>query len=46
MADQGFARLAVVDQDGRLVGILSKTDLLRALQLRALQMSLTEPRDP
>jgi Zn-dependent protease/predicted transcriptional regulator len=46
MADQGFARLAVVDQDGRLVGILSKTDLLRALQLRTLQMSLTEPRDP
>jgi Zn-dependent protease/CBS domain-containing protein len=45
MADQGFARLVVIDQAGNLVGILSKTDLLRALQLRAAQMSLAEPRE-
>ncbi len=42
MAEQGFSRLLVTDSLGNLVGILSKTDLLRALQLRAAQMSLAE----
>lgn len=41
MAEQGFSRLLVTDDRGNLVGILSKTDLLRALQLRAAQLSLS-----
>jgi Zn-dependent protease/CBS domain-containing protein len=45
MAEQGFARMVVIDQAGNLVGILSKTDLLRVLQLRAAQMSMTDPRE-
>ncbi|RDI96224.1 CBS domain-containing protein [Meiothermus sp. QL-1] len=40
MAQEGFSRLVVVDETGGLVGILSKTDLLRALQLRSAQLSL------
>jgi len=40
MAEQGFSRLVITDDSGRLIGILSKTDLLRALQLRAAQISL------
>jgi len=43
MAEQGFSRLLITDAYGNLVGILSKTDLLRALQLRAAQMSLSNP---
>lgn len=42
MAEQGFSRLLVTDDQGNLIGILSKTDLLRALQLRATQMSLSQ----
>lgn len=42
MAQEGFSRLLITDADGNLVGILSKTDLLRALQLRAAQMSLSD----
>ncbi|ADD27380.1 site-2 protease family protein [Meiothermus ruber] len=42
MAEQGFSRLLVTDEQGHLIGILSKTDLLRALQLRAAQMSLSD----
>ncbi|RIH88161.1 putative zinc metalloprotease Rip3 [Meiothermus luteus] len=40
MAQEGFSRLVVVDEAGNLVGILSKTDLLRALQLRSARMTL------
>ncbi len=46
MAEQGFSRLLITDDYGNLVGILSKTDLLRALQLRAAQMSLSESGSP
>lgn len=46
MAEQGFSRLLVTDEQGRLIGILSKTDLLRALQLRAAQMSLSSRPSP
>ncbi len=46
MAEQGFSRLLITDADGSLVGILSKTDLLRALQLRAAQMSLSDRTSP
>lgn len=46
MAEQGFSRLLITDADGNLVGILSKTDLLRALQLRAAQMSLSDRPSP
>jgi CBS domain-containing protein len=42
MAQEGFSRLLITDTEGNLVGILSKTDLLRALQLRAAQMSLSQ----
>ncbi len=42
MAQEGFSRLLITDAEGNLVGILSKTDLLRALQLRAAQMSLSD----
>ncbi|RIH85978.1 site-2 protease family protein [Calidithermus roseus] len=45
MAEQGFAHMVVIDQAGNLVGILSKTDLLRMLQLRAAQLSMTDPRE-
>ncbi|MCS7068272.1 MAG: site-2 protease family protein [Meiothermus sp.] len=46
MAEQGFSRLLITDAEGNLVGILSKTDLLRALQLRAAQMSLFDRPSP
>jgi len=46
MAEQGFTRLLITDAYGNLVGILSKTDLLRALQLRATQMSLSDHPGP
>ncbi len=46
MAEQGFSRLLITDAYGNLVGILSKTDLLRALQLRAAQMSLSDRPSP
>jgi Zn-dependent protease/predicted transcriptional regulator len=46
MAEQGFSRLLITDTNGNLIGILSKTDLLRALQLRAAQMSLAHPSNP
>ncbi|MER3489734.1 MAG: site-2 protease family protein, partial [Meiothermus sp.] len=46
MAEQGFSRLLVTDDQGHLIGILSKTDLLRALQLRAAQMSLANFPNP
>lgn len=46
MAQEGFSRLLITDADGNLVGILSKTDLLRALQLRAAQMSLSDRPSP
>lgn len=46
MAQEGFSRLLIIDAGGNLVGILSKTDLLRALQLRAAQMSLSDRSSP
>ncbi|MCX7783282.1 MAG: site-2 protease family protein [Meiothermus sp.] len=46
MAQEGFSRLLITDAEGNLVGILSKTDLLRALQLRAAQMSLSDRPSP
>jgi Zn-dependent protease/CBS domain-containing protein len=46
MAEQGFSKLLITDAHGNLVGILSKTDLLRALQLRAAQMSLSDRTSP
>ncbi|WP_337871071.1 site-2 protease family protein [Meiothermus sp.] len=46
MAEQGFSRLLITDASGNLVGILSKTDLLRALQLRTAQMNLSERPSP
>lgn len=46
MAEQGFSRLLITDASGNLVGILSKTDLLRALQLRAAQMNLSDRPSP
>jgi Zn-dependent protease/predicted transcriptional regulator len=45
MAERGFSRLVITDTYGNLIGILSKTDLLRALQLRTAQMSLIETPD-
>ncbi|BAW02684.1 Zn-dependent protease [Thermus thermophilus] len=38
MAERGYAR-ALVLEEGRLVGVLSKTDLLRAFQARLLGLS-------
>ena len=35
MAKEGYARCAVVDADGRLVGLVTKNDLLRFMQLHA-----------
>ncbi|GIW33647.1 MAG: hypothetical protein KatS3mg072_0980 [Meiothermus sp.] len=46
MAQEGFSRLLITDAEGNLVGILSKTDLLRALQLRAAQMNLSDQSGP
>ncbi|GEM86967.1 hypothetical protein MGR01S_15920 [Meiothermus granaticius NBRC 107808] len=46
MAQEGFSRVLVTDPSGNLVGILSKTDLLRALQLRAAQMNLSDHPGP
>lgn len=34
MSQAGFARLIVVDAAGRMVGIITKTDLMRAIQIR------------
>ncbi|WP_299425889.1 site-2 protease family protein [uncultured Meiothermus sp.] len=45
MAEKGFSRLLITDAYGNLVGILSKTDLLRALQLRSAHLSLSGKSD-
>ena len=37
MAAKGFERCAVVDGDGRLVGLLTKGDLMRHLQMEAMR---------
>ncbi len=34
MSQSGFGRLIVVDSTGRMIGIISKTDLMRAIQIR------------
>src|SRR5688500_8007583 len=38
----GSSRLAVVDRAGRMVGIVTKTDLMRAIQVR---LATTQPRE-
>ena len=46
MAERGYARALVVEGD-RLLGVLSKTDLLRAFQVRLLGLShLDRPKGP
>ncbi len=35
MGQNGFARVIAIDDDGRIAGIITKTDLLRLLQIRA-----------
>jgi Zn-dependent protease/CBS domain-containing protein len=42
MGRSGFGRLVVVDREGRMVGIISKTDLMRAIQIR---VAATSPRE-
>ncbi|MER3461517.1 MAG: site-2 protease family protein, partial [Armatimonadota bacterium] len=39
MAECNFSRLVVME-NGRMVGILSKTDLLRALQVRLVDQTV------
>jgi Zn-dependent protease/predicted transcriptional regulator len=39
MGESGFARMIVVDNEGRMVGILTKTDLMRAIQIRTAALS-------
>jgi Zn-dependent protease/CBS domain-containing protein len=39
MARSGFARLIVVDDSRRMVGILCKSDLMRAIQIRAAALA-------
>jgi CBS domain-containing protein len=39
MARSGFGRLVVVDESGRMVGILCKSDLMRAIQIRAAALA-------
>jgi Zn-dependent protease/CBS domain-containing protein len=39
MARSGFARLVVLDESGRMVGILCKSDLMRAIQIRAAALA-------
>jgi predicted transcriptional regulator len=34
MSANGFGRLVVVDPEGRMIGIITKTDLIRAIQVR------------
>jgi Zn-dependent protease/predicted transcriptional regulator len=34
MSQSGFARMIVVDESGRMIGIITKTDLMRAIQIR------------
>ncbi|MGH9339307.1 MAG: site-2 protease family protein [Acidobacteriota bacterium] len=38
-----FGRLIVVDSSGRLIGIISKTDLIRAIQVQTVGFSLDQP---
>jgi len=46
MAERGYTRALVVEGD-RLIGVLSKTDLLRAFQVRLLGLSnLDRPQEP
>lgn len=40
MSRNNFGRLMVVDSNGRLTGILSKTDLIRAIQVRTVGSTL------
>lgn len=40
MSQNNFRRLMVVDSNGRLTGILSKTDLIRAIQVRTVGSTL------
>ncbi|WP_428938009.1 CBS domain-containing protein [Fontivita pretiosa] len=41
MADHDFGRVIVLDHDNRMVGIITKTDVMRAIQVRLAQMSTT-----
>ena len=45
MARTGFGRLAVVDGAGRMVGIITKTDLMRAIQVRLAASAPPEASD-
>jgi CBS domain-containing protein len=42
MGRTGFGRLIAVDREGRMVGIITKTDLMRAIQVR---LAASAPRD-
>ncbi len=42
MSRSGFGRLVVVDREGRMVGIITKTDLMRAIQIR---LAASTPRE-
>ncbi|MEE8160018.1 MAG: site-2 protease family protein [Acidobacteriota bacterium] len=45
MSQNEFRSLMVVDSTGSLTGIISKTDLIRAIQVRSVGYSLQEPPD-
>jgi len=42
MAERNFGRLIVVDEEGRLMGVLSKTDMIRAIQVQLLERRLSQ----
>jgi Zn-dependent protease/predicted transcriptional regulator len=42
MAERNFGRLIVVDHEGRLMGVLSKTDMIRAIQVQLLERRLSQ----
>jgi Zn-dependent protease/predicted transcriptional regulator len=44
MAERDFGRLIVVDEEGRMIGVVSKTDMIRAIQVQMLERRLTQGR--
>ncbi len=42
MAERNFSRLIVLDEEGRLMGVLSKTDMIRAIQVQLLERRLSQ----
>jgi Zn-dependent protease/predicted transcriptional regulator len=41
MAREGYGRLIALDGDGRMAGIITKTDLMRVIQLRSVVADIT-----